>query len=371
MPFPGSQQNNTIDFAYFLGRNIWWLRIIAVLLLVYPVVRVFKYGSRSGKIWLVGGFIAYAVVVYMVNFKMEADKMFYHPTVIRFAGYDQYTIAADKLILGVAVNGQAKAYPIQLIGYHHQVADTIGNTPVIVTYCTVCRTGRVYSPQVNGKNEIFRLVGMDHYNAMFEDATTKSWWRQVSGEAIAGPLKAKTLAEIPSEQMVLAAWQRRYPSTLVLQPDTLFKESFEKMASYDKGLSKGSLTKRDSGSWKPKSWVVGIQQTNASKAYDWNQLVKSHLIEDSMPGLPLMITLEKDTASFHAFDRRVDGLALHFKRSSDSTIIDTNTGSTWNEDGKCITGPLVGKQLRSVRAYQEFWHSWQTFHPGPGKFLGR
>lgn len=119
--------------------------------------------------------------------------MFYQPSHKYFAAGSANTVATDRLVLGVAINGEAKAYPIQFIGYHHQVADTVGNTPVIVTYCTVCRTGRVFSPELNGKKEIFRLVGMDHFNAMFEDATTKSWWQQATGMAIAGPLKGKRL----------------------------------------------------------------------------------------------------------------------------------------------------------------------------------
>ena len=68
-------------------------------------------------------------------------------------------------------------------------------------------------PFVNGKKESFRLVGMDHFNAMFEDKTTKSWWYQATGEAIAGPLKNKTLTEIPSQQMTLSAWLRQYPNS--------------------------------------------------------------------------------------------------------------------------------------------------------------
>ena len=101
-----------------------------------------------------------------------------------------------RLVIGVVNNGEAKAYPIRFLGYHHQVQDTVGGKPVIVTYCTVCRTGRVFEPMVNGKPEKFRLVGMDHFNAMFEDATTKSWWRQVNGEAITGKLKGQQLPEV-------------------------------------------------------------------------------------------------------------------------------------------------------------------------------
>lgn len=101
---------------------------------------------------------------------------------------------ARDLVITVERKGDARAYPIELIGYHHQVLDTIDGEPVMVTYCTVCRTGRAFSPLVNGEPETFRLVGMDHYNAMFKDGTrTKSWWRQATGECIAGPLKGQLL----------------------------------------------------------------------------------------------------------------------------------------------------------------------------------
>ncbi len=370
MPFPGSQKLNTIDIAYFIGRHIGWLRGIAALLLVYPVIYLFANARKWKKAGLAVVLLAYAVVAYMLNFSMEADKMFLQPGNLSFANALENKIGQDKLVLGVSINGSAKAYPIQLIGYHHQVADTLGGEKLIVTYCTVCRTGRVYSPFVSAthQSETFRLVGMDHFNAMFEDAGTKSWWQQSTGQAIAGPLKGNYLQEIPSAQMTLAAWLRQYPGSGIMQPDTVFKEKYEKMDAYDKGKSKGDLTRRDTGSWKPKSWVIGIQFQETAKAYDWNELVKSRLVQDSLPRHPLMITLENDTASFHAFSRVLDGQILRFQRTGEAgTLKDENTGSVWTADGNCIAGALAGKRLTAVRAYQEFWYSWKTFHPGTVK----
>jgi hypothetical protein len=366
MPLPGSQQANTINIAYWLANNMLWLRIVAFMLIAYPAWLLFK---QQGKQWkkaaLVFFVLLYAVVFYMINFKMEADVMFYQPKNKQFAQGEANTVAADKLVLGIVINGEAKAYPIQYIGYHHQVVDTVGGVPVMVTYCTVCRTGRVFSPKVNGKAETFRLVGIDHFNAMFEDAGTKSWWRQVSGEAIAGPLKGASLQELPSEQMLLSAWQRKYPATWVMQPDSSFKEVYEKMTNYEKGKSKGDLTKRDSASWQEKSWVVGVTHETTAKAYDWNRLVKQQLIEDSIPGLSLLIVLEKDSASFHTWNRLVDGRSLQFTKVDGTDLLkDTQTGSSWNMDGACVEGILAGKQLLPVRAYQEYWHSWRTFHAG-------
>lgn len=369
MPFPGSQQNNTIDIAYWIAQNIVWLRILGFFLIVYASISMFRKSKFWGKLTVVIALVTYAVIFYLTNFKMEADKMFYQPESKAFKPFDSSNISPDKLVLGITVNGIAKAYPIQYIGYHHQVADNIGGQPIIVTYCTVCRTGRVFSSIINGKTEVFRLVGMDHFNAMFEDKTTKSWWRQATGMAITGSLKGTHLQELDAEQLSLLVWLRKYPTSLIMQPDTSFKDKYEKMASYDKGLSKSDLTKRDSGSWKPKSWIVGIQYNGISKAYDWNLLVKKQLLVDSISGLPLVITIEKDTASFHVFNRSLDGKILHFKKANNNIhLIDINTGSLWNEDGKSIEGPLVGKQLQSIKAYQEFWHSWKTFHPDTKKF---
>ena len=150
--------------------------------------------------------------------------MFYQPKQKTFAAAATDTTDKNELVIGVAINGEAKAYPIQIIGYHHQVTDTIGRTPVMITYCTVCRTGRVYSPFVNGKKESFRLVGMDHFNAMFEDAATGSWWQQATGKVVAGPLKGTVLKELVSKQLTLAAWLREYPNSHVMQPDPSFKK---------------------------------------------------------------------------------------------------------------------------------------------------
>lgn len=362
MPFPGSQHNNTIHFAYWLNNNIIWIRIILWVLIAYPVIQVLRHAKVWKKALMIFFLLIYGAIFYLFNFRFLADKIFYQPVHKDFANATANKIAVNKLIIGVKINGEAKAYPIQLIGYHHQVRDTIGNTSVMVTYCTVCRTGRVFSPLVNGKNETFRLVGMDHFNAMFEDASTKSWWRQETGSVVAGPLQGVSLAELPSTQVTLAVWLKENPASLILQPDTLFKEEYDDLADYDKGTIKGGLEKRDSTSWKFKSWVIGIVHGDIAKAYDWNELVSKKMIQDSLNDLPILISLEKDTASFHVWDRNVNGAHLQFVKTADS-LKDINTQSYWDQNGLCIDGQLKGTQLKTVQAYQEFWHSWNTFHP--------
>ena len=369
MPFPGSQHKDTISFAYWLSNHIFWIRILGLAFVAFPLINIFKNSRRWVKIVWASVLAFYAVIFFFFNFRFEADKMFYQPKEKLFVTSATDTTNKNKLVIGVVINGEAKAYPIQIIGYHHQVRDTIGSTPVMITYCTVCRTGRAFSPYVNGKLESFRLVGMDHFNAMFEDATTKSWWQQATGIAIAGPLKGTALSELPSKQLTLDVWLRQYPNSLIMQPDTSFNKDYKDLADYDKGTIKSSLEKRDSLSWKPKSWIVGVIYNHSSKAYDWNELVKKKMIQDSIAGLPIVLALENDTASFHVYDRRVNGSVLHFQGVSNNDLLtDQNTNSTWNMDGLCIDGTLKGERLVPVQAYNEFWHSWQTFHRNAEKY---
>jgi len=362
MPFPGSQKANTIDIAYFLHNYIWYIRIIALVLVVAGLINSFFRWKKWPKIIFVILAFLYCFIFYKVNFKFLADKMFYQPKNKSLVDISSNKVTSDKLVVGVTLNGQSKAYPIEIIGYHHQVQDTIGGEPVMVTYCTVCRTGRVYSPFVNGRKESFRLVGMDHFNAMFEDNTTKSWWRQVNGEAITGPLKGQSLKEIPSEQMSLATWLRAHPSTLIMQPDTLYKKEYGDLTGFDNGTIEGSLERRDSASWQLKSWVIGVEHNKESKAYDWNELVKKRVINDSLSQLPIVLVLESDTASYHVWNRNVNNQFLEFIIDN-NTLKDITTNSVWNFNGVCVFGPMAGRELKPVQASQEFWHSWQTFHP--------
>jgi len=295
--------------------------------------------------------------------------MFIQPSNKILATAADNKIDNTKLVIGVAINGQAKAYPVEIIGYHHQVTDSIGGEPVMVTYCTVCRTGRVFSPFVNGKLEKFRLVGMDHFNAMFEDAVTKSWWRQATGIAVAGQLKGTALKEMESEQLTLGAWIRKYPNTTILQPDPVFADQYKDLQGFDDGTIQSGLEKRDSASWQFKSWVIGVQNNGHAKAYDWNELVKQRVINDTFQNTALVLVLENDNRSFHVWNRQVNDKLLHFTfDASSQTLKDTATNSQWTMNGECVEGILKGSRLSAIQAYQEFWHSWRSFHPGTRKY---
>ena len=351
MPMPGSQEMNSIDLAYFLYKWRWIFRGFFAAMIIIGLFR-----SQWKRKWLLFFPIAIvAAVVYMTNFVMAADHMFYQPKKVLLVSASENKVDSDRLVIGVFNNGEAKAYPIQFLGYHHQVQDTVGGKPMIITYCTVCRTGRVYEPIVNGKHEKFRLVGMDHFNAMFEDITTKSWWRQVNGEAITGKLKGQQLPEVFSTQTSLTDWLHLNPNSLIMQADANFITSYDSTFKFESGVSKSKLTGTDSLSWKDKSWVIGVKAGKETKAYDWNQLKKDKLIQDRIGATPVLIVLSKNDKSFFAFERPADNSVFHL--NGDTMIFDNHK---YRVDGKGIDTSF---SLKPLPASQEFWHSWRTFNP--------
>jgi hypothetical protein len=350
MPMPGSQRMNSINIAYFLYK---WRWIFRALFGVMIMVGLFRSAWKRKWVLIIPVVIVVAVI-YMANFRLAADAMFKQPHQLLFAGADKNKVDPNRLVLGVSINGEAKAYPVQFLGYHHHIQDMVGGKAIMVTYCTVCRTGRVFEPVVNGKKEKFRLVGMDHFNAMLEDATTKSWWRQVTGEAIAGKLKGQQLPEVFSTQTSLAAWLQLNPSSLIMQADPAFIKSYDSTMKFENGTSRSILTGTDSLSWKDKSWVIGIKARKERKAYDWNQLKKERIILDKVGSTDILIVLAKNDKSFFAFERPIN---TTFTLKND-TIVCNNRH--FRIDGKGID---TAASLTPLPAYQEFWHSWRTFNP--------
>jgi hypothetical protein len=362
MPMPGSQRMNSLDFAYFLHTWRWGFRGLFALLAIAGARDAFGLQRKWLLILPVLALVPAVGIAWFFNFKMSADHMFQEPVNPVYLGQDRNAVDAEAVVIGVEHNGEARAYPVRFIVYHHQVRDTVGGKPVMVTYCSVCRTGRVFDPAVNGQPERFRLVGMDHFNAMFEDATTGSWWRQVNGEAVTGRLKGARLAELPFTQMTLKRWFELHPAGKVLQADGTDPKNFDVAGRFERGESKSLLTGTNPGSWEEKSWVLGVEVGTVSKAYDWNRLKATRVINDEVGGTPVVLVLAQDGRSFAAFERPADAT---FTMDGD-TIVDGKkrydfSGREVNETQ--VSGLRSQVSLRPIKASQEFWHSWRTFHP--------
>ena len=357
MPLPGSQRMRSLSLAYALWSWRWAVRGVATAMIAGGM---WARWSAPRDRWLVIApmLVVAAVVAGYINFGMAADQIFKQPSAVQVVAASQNTVALDRLVVGIEVNGEARAYPLQIIGYHHHVRDQIAGQEVLVTYCTVCRTGRVFRPFVKGELQQFRLVGMDHFNAMLEDVRTGSWWRQANGEAVIGPRKGTMLEEVPSRQVTLKQWLALYPESRVMQPDPAFAAQYAKDYAYERGTSRKQLTGTDPRSWEDKSWVIGVTIRGRSRAYDWNHLERHRVINDVLNGTPIVIALASDSASFFVFER--PDSSQFFRIEEDSLIAGTGH---YAFNGKGPHGQLI-----ALPASQEFWHSWRTFQAATDQF---
>jgi len=166
MPFPGSQDINAITISYYLEKIVLPLRIVAGVMVVWYLLKYYSFNSSKAKI--VKGIVLALCLAsfYFTDFAYKAEMMFEEPQTIKFANAIDNKVPESFVVIGMVNNGVAKAYPVDYLAYHHKVQDEVGGLPALVTYCSMCRTGRVYNPVINGVRQNFRLVGARHYNAI-------------------------------------------------------------------------------------------------------------------------------------------------------------------------------------------------------------
>ena len=116
----------------------------------------------------------------------------------------------------------------------------------------------------------------------------------------------------------------------------------------------------------PRTLVIGISLDGKSVAYPLPALQQQSPIIDMVGSVPIVVVLGEDRRSVRAFERTVDGRRLEFfqKTEGDSfALIDLETTSTWNFEGKAIAGPLAGRQLKKVFVLEDYWFDWRLYHP--------
>ncbi|MDZ7823304.1 MAG: DUF3179 domain-containing protein [Ahrensia sp.] len=122
-------------------------------------------------------------------------------------------------VVGLKINGEAKAYPVRILTWHEIVNDMIGDVPVAVTYCPLCNSSIVFDRRINGNAVEFGTTGkLKDSNLIMYDRGGDNWWQQFTGEAIAGTATGNQLALIPSRLQSFGEFKAENPNGLVLVP---------------------------------------------------------------------------------------------------------------------------------------------------------
>ena len=228
----------------------------------------------------------------------------------------------------------------------------------------------MWESTVDGRVLHFHLAGINNQNFIMRDEETGTWWQQVSGKAIHGPLAGHQLKSVFHDEMSFALWKREQPQGRVLKPNEkiVARNEYEKVdweVRYEKlRVVEGTdIDKR----LPPRTLVMGITLGGKSVAYPLSALQKQSPI-DMVGATPIVVVLGEDNRSVRAFERTVDGRRLEFFQKKDDKnsgfqLLDAETGSIWNFEGKALSGPLAGRQLKKVFVLEDYWFDWRIYHP--------
>ena len=203
------------------------------------------------------------------------------------------------------------------------------------------------------------------------DEETGTWWQQVSGKAIHGPLKGRQLKGVFHDEISFAIWKSEQPHGRVLKPDERIAAAGDKYvpANWEEVVGRmrvvpGTDVDQRLG---PRTLVIGIAIDGKAVAYPLTALQKQSPLIDMVGSAPIVLVLGEDNRSVRAFERTVDGRKLEFFQKTEKDaglqLIDAETGSTWNFEGKAIGGSLAGKQLKKIFVLEDYWFDWRLYHP--------
>ena len=217
----------------------------------------------------------------------------------------------------------------------------------------------------NGRTLHFYLAGINNQNFLMRDKETGTWWQQITGKAIYGPLKGVALELVPSDELTFGEWKSEISGGQVLAP--VEKDAKEYDSNWEREVAKLPLVISFPGTeLKSRDVVVGLEIGGSARAYPWAMLLKQTPVVDHVQGTPLLIAVGPDGKSFRAFLSRVDGKDAEFflqNGTKDWALLDTATASQWNFQGCATAGPSAGKCLDRVPALKDYWFDWRNYHP--------
>lgn len=295
-----------------------------------------------------------------------------NPKFVSIEEADKFLQDADQVV-GVNINGDIRAYPLQILVWHEIVNDNVGGTAVAVTYCPLCLTNQVFNRTVNGQTVEFGTSGkLYNSNLVMYDRTSNSLWSQALGQAILGKHSGVKLDRIPFDVAFWKEWKQLYPETKVLSKDTGSTRPYG-ADPYGDYYTNGDLyfpVSNKDDRLGLKDIVVGLENGGQYKAYKLQQIEDTKVINDVINGKSITL-LSIHPAMVRVFDSIVNGQKLDFRYDKNSTkITDKQTGSEWNLEGIGVEGPMKDKYLTRLPFDEGFWFEWVAFHPETDVYTG-
>ena len=267
-------------------------------------------------------------------------------------------------VFGVEINGDARAYPLRIMGWHEMLNDTIGGVPVALAYCTLCGAGILFETKLPDRDKplVFGSSGfLYRSNKLMFDRQTDSLWNQFTGRPVSGPLRDSGI-ELRIRPVVITAWsmwRARHPGTKVLSLETGHQRDYGSGVVYSDYFASPELMfpviVRNEKAIKRKDYVFGIRDVGAAKAWPLAAFIARPVINDAVGDRKIVLIGDAQTRTVRAYDRN----GLIFARGDRPGRL-KGPGGDWmiTEDG--LDGP-DGTRLARVPGHISYWFAWDGY----------
>ncbi len=306
------------------------------------------------------------------------------PSFVSVDEADEYLADAEPVIW-LDVNGDVRAYPVQILIWHEIVNDRVGDVPLAITYCPLCNSAVTYVREIRGVETTFGTSGRLFASALvMYDRATESLWTHFDGTAVAGVLTGERLQPVSTPLLAWGDFKAAHPEAQVLDRDA---------TGFDRPYGAGPYTGYDNPDSTPflfigdaddrlreKERVAGVAINDETRAYTFEFLSggDANIYHDELGGTDIVlfwkagqasaldtsnISEGRDVGSVAVFDTTIGDRKLTFRTEGDR-FFDNETDSEWLITGESIAGELDGSKLTQIHHLDTFWFAWSTYQPG-------
>lgn len=276
----------------------------------------------------------------------------------------------DHKVFGLAVGGEARAYPQRIVGWHELVRDTVGGRRLALVYCTLCGSAVPYLAEAGGRTFTFGTSGLLYRsNKLMYDAETRSLWSTTEGQAVVGPLAGDgpLLVPLPLVTTTWGEWKRMHPKTRVLSRETGHERNYDEGAAYKDYFATDRLmfaVPRQDPRLRNKDVVLALVDRGADGAATPIAIARRRLRAEPLlaldaPGGALVVVTTPGGASR---SYRSGGRA--FRRLLGAARVEDALGATYRITEDALVPEAEGEPLPRVAAREAFWFGWFAQHPG-------
>ena len=275
----------------------------------------------------------------------------------------------DDEVFGVEINGDARAYPLRIMGWHEMFNDVIGGVPVSLAYCTLCGAGILFEGDYEGRQKFgvkepftFGSSGFLYQsNKLMYDRQTDSLWNQFTGQPVSGPLRGSGI-ELKIRPVVITTWgqwKKDNPHTQVLSVKTGFRRNYGSGVVYREYFASPELMFPAlggiEGPFEQKKQIFGLRLPGGSKAWPLRAFEEGRVLNDKVGLVDVVLIGDQRTRTVRAYGRQGNS----FLASKGNALADQD-GNIWAITERGLKR-ADGETLKRLPGHVAYWFAWAGY----------